>query len=231
MKRTWLVVALLGTAGTAASPRFSRALGPGNPIRPESRLWFTGASSIRHFTCTARRLGGTLDLRGSVTQGPALTGANVAAEPSLNVAVDRLDCGIGLMNRHLHEALQGARHPAIEFRLATYEVDLMGPVPVARITGRVTIAGVGRPVTVAAAVRADTLGALHVRGSYDIRPTEFGIELPRRFRGLITVRDHITVHFDVVLDAADGAADEIVTLRAQANHSDPQMESTHDSHR
>ena len=218
MKRTWLVVALLGTAGLAASPRFACALAPGHPIRPESRLWFTGASNIRHFTCKARRLAGTLELRGIATQRPALTGANVSAEPSLNVAVDKLDCGIGLMNRHLREALQGARHPAIEFRLATYDVDLMAAVPVARIAGRVTIAGVERPVTVAAAVRADTLGTLHVRGSYEIRPTEFGIELPRRFRGLIKVRDRITVHFDVALDATDGAADEIVALLAQAHY-------------
>jgi polyisoprenoid-binding protein YceI len=196
-------------------------------VRPESRLWFTGASNIRHFTCKAKRVIGSLDLRGVATRRPMLTGANVSAEPSLTVPVATLDCGIGLMNRHLREALQSAQHPAIEFRLATYEVDLVTPAPVARIAGRLAIAGVERPVAVTAAVRADTLGMLHVRGRYDVRPTEFGVELPRRFRGLIKVRDRITVHFDVALDPADAAVDEIVTLLAQTSHMNFTPEPTH----
>ena len=231
MKPMWLAVAAVALVGIATSSRAARALAPGHPIRPQGRLWFTGASNIRHFTCKARRVGGTLDLRGIATQRPMLTGANVSADPSLDVAVDELDCGLGLMNRHLREALQGAQHPAIEFRLGTYEVDLVAPSPVARIAGRVTIAGVERPVAVTAAVRADTLGTLHVLGRYTVRPTEFGVELPRRFRGLIKVRDRITVHFDVALDPADAAVDQIVALLPHTTHTDLQSESTHVTHR
>jgi hypothetical protein len=228
MKRTWSALVLIGLTAT---PQLSLAVVPGDPIRPESRLWFTGASTIRHFTCKARRLGGSLELRGVATVRPTLMGANVSAAPSLDVPVAKLDCGIGLMNRHLRDALQGTRHPAIAFRLATYEVDLMAAAPVARIAGRVTIAGVERPVTVTAAVRADTLGTLHIRGSYPIRPTEFGVELPRRFRGLIAVRDRIIVHFDIALDSGDAAVDQIVALLAQANSPALLSEPSYDSHR
>ena len=41
---------------------------------------------------------------------------------------------------------------------------------------------------------------MHVRGSYVIRMTDFGVRPPRRFGGLLRVRDQITVHFDVVPD-------------------------------
>ena len=189
-----LVVALSVPLGTAW------ALTPPQPIRPESRVWVTGVSNIRRFTCNARELSGALDLHGLTTRGEVLVGDNALGAPSLSVTVAKLDCGIGIMNRHLHEALQGTRQPTIEFRLTTYEVDLTAPVPVARIAGTVTIAGVQRPVSTTATVRADTLGILHVSGSYDIRPTDFGVAPPRRFAGLLRVRDRATVHFDVALD-------------------------------
>ena len=94
------------------------------PIRPESRVWITGASNIRRFTCKARYLSGALDLRGAATAGPVLTGENASSAPSVRVPVDRLDCGIGVMSRHLYETLRGARQPNIDFRLTTYDVDM-----------------------------------------------------------------------------------------------------------
>lgn len=182
------------------------------PIRPESRIWFTGASNIRHFTCKARQLSGALDLRGVATRSSVLVGENASAEPSLSMTVDSVDCGIGRMNRHLHEALQGARHPTVEFRLTSYEIDLTTPAPIARIVGAVTIAGVQRPVAATAAIRADTLGTLSLHGSYPLRLTDFSIAPPRRFGGLLRVRDSVTVHFDVAVDP-DGDAVNAIACR------------------
>jgi len=186
----------------------SRSASP-QPIRPESRIWFTGASNIRRFTCEARQLARGFELRGVPTRGPVLIGENASADPSLSVAVDKLDCGIGAMNRHLHEVLGGALHPTIEFRLTAYQVDLKTPTPLARITGLVAIAGVQHPLAATATVRADTLGILYVRGSYVIHPTEFGVAPPRRFGGLLRVHDDVTVHFEVVLDPDGGSIDVI----------------------
>ena len=203
------------------------ALPSTQPIRPDSRLWVTGASNIRRFTCTARQLSGAVDLRGLPTQGEVLTGENGLANGSVIVSVDKLDCGIGIMNRHLREALQGARQPTIEFRLMTYEVDLKAPVPVARIVGLVTIAGVQRPVSTTATVHADTLGTLHVSGSYDIRPSDFGVTPPRRFAGLLRVRDRATVHFDVALDQGGDVVDDLTCRLIERISA---KEGTHASH-
>jgi hypothetical protein len=124
------------------------------------------------------------------------------------VTVNQLDCGIGVMSRHLHDVLGAARHASIDFRLASYEVDLRTAPPVARIAGVVTIAGVQRPVTTTATVREDSLGFLHVQGTYLIRPTEFGIAPPRRFGGLLRVRDRAAVHFDIALEPVGGWASD-----------------------
>jgi hypothetical protein len=189
---TFAVVAGTGREALAYSPR--------TPIGPTSRVWITGASNIRQFTCEARQVAGTLALVGIATRGPMLKGENVSAQPSLVVPVAGLECGIGAMNRHLHEALLGAEHPVIAFSLASYDVDLTAPAPVAYLVGAVTVAGVRRAVTVAAAVGTDSSGVMHVRGSHVIRMTDFGVRPPRRFGGLLRVRDQITVHFDVVAD-------------------------------
>src|SRR5204863_6706537 len=95
-----VVMAPLGAAFALASTQ---------PIRPESRVWVTGASNIRRFTCNARELSGAVDLRALATRREILAGDNALARPSVSVTVEKLDCGIGIMNRHLHEALQGAR--------------------------------------------------------------------------------------------------------------------------
>jgi hypothetical protein len=234
MRASWLTAPLIALA---ASANVAQAGAPGYPIRPESRVWFTGASNIRHFTCRARAVSGALDLRGTVTTSPVLTGENAATEPTLTVTVDQLDCGIGMMNNHLHEALRGAQHPRIEFRLALYEVDLNTEQPTARLTGVVTIAGVQRLVATTAAVHADSLGTLHVRGAYVIHPTEFGVAPPRRFLGLLRVHDRVTVHFDVALDSGAGVVKTINCLIMQCCDvgctccdTDLKRESTHDSH-
>ena len=222
--------ALAVLIAVAAPRRDARAVASDSPIRPESRVWITGASNIRHFTCKAKRLSGAIDLRGSPVPSEVLSGANMSSQPSLNVTVGKLDCGIGVMSRHLHEALRGAHQPTIEFRLSNYEVDLKAPTPIARISGLVIIAGVLRPVTTTAAVRADTLGILHIAGTYAVRPTDFGIQPPRRFAGLLRVRDRITVHFDVALDPDGGAIDEIGCSLLRSTRAALEPELTNASH-
>jgi hypothetical protein len=214
----------------AAPGREARAFASDSPIRPESRVWITGASNIRRFTCRATRLSGVIDLRGSPVPREVLSGVNFSSQASLSVAVGKLDCGIGVMSRHLHETLRGAEHPTIEFRLSTYEVDLKSPTPMARISGLVTIAGVQRAVTTTAAVRADTLGILHIAGTYAVRPTDFGVQPPRRFAGLLRVRDRITVHFDVALDPDGGAINEIGCSLLRSTRAALETELTNASH-
>jgi hypothetical protein len=199
-----LTVLLLGFGVATQAGGVAAASPAGDPIRPESRLWIAGASDIRRFTCTAHQVSGSLDLRGLPNAQGVLTGENMATAPSVSVRVDKLNCGIGIMNRHLHEALRGNQHPSIDFRLVGYEVDLNPASPVAHITGVVTIAGARQPVMTTAAIRADSLGMLHVQGEYLVRPTDFGVAPPRRFGGLLRVRDRIAVHFDISLEPDGG---------------------------
>jgi len=204
----------------ASSQRYDAAR-PDATIREGSRVWISGASNLRRFTCKARQVSGALELRGTPTTGPLLTGTNVTPVPSIELAVDGIDCGIGGMNRHLREALHSQQHPRIEFRLRAYEVDVKPAPGLARVDGHIVIAGVERPLMLTATLRADTLGTMHVAGRYDLHPSDFGIVPPRRFAGLLRVRDRVTVHFDIVLGSDGGTLDDICRSLALAGHPQP----------
>ena len=196
------LVASAGGAGMSALAR--RA---GDPETPVSRVWITGQSNVGGFSCQANGVTGTIDLRANPTHRSVLSGQNVSDAPSLRIPVSRLDCGPEARNREMRHALRADAYEAIEFHLDSYDVYPAGPHRTARIAGRLRIAGTERAVAVTAAVEPDTLGRVHVRGAHAVRMTDFGVEPPRRFAGLLRVRDQIVVHFDIVPDRGGGAVD------------------------
>lgn len=196
------LAAPLGGAGTSALAR-----PVGDPVTPESRIWITGSSNVSGFSCQAKGVTGTVDLRANVTRGSVLSGQNVSDAPSLRVPVSGLDCGPEARNREMRHALRADAYEAIEFHLDSYDVYPAGPRRTARIAGRLRIAGAERAIVVTAAAEADTLGRLHVRGAHAVRMTDFGVQPPRRFAGLLQVHDQIVVHFDIVPGWGGGAVD------------------------
>ena len=193
---------------------------------PSSRVWITGASNIRRFTCRAQNVTGAIDLRARAARDSTIGGDNLATSPSVLVAVTTVDCGIDRMNQHLRETLDSERFPTIEFRLATYEVDFSARTAIARLIGSTTIHGVTRPVETVAQVRADSLGAVRVIGTYAVRMSDFGVQAPRRFGGLLRVNDRVLVHFDVTPQRTDEGdelqcavvPDHTAELNPGANH-------------
>jgi polyisoprenoid-binding protein YceI len=196
------LAAPLGGAGTSVF-----AAGATDPVTPASRVWITGSSNVSRFSCEAAGVTGTVDLRANPTRGSVLSGQNVSDAPSLRIPVSRLDCGPEARNREMRRALRAGAYDAIEFHLDSYDVYPAGSGHTVRVAGRLRIAGVERAVVVTATAEADTLGRLHVRGTSPVRMTEHGVEPPRRFAGLLRVRDEVVVHFDIVPDCGGGAID------------------------
>ena len=218
MKLTILAAALLAMAPAGARAASTRG-DPGGPVRPESRIWITGSSNIRRFTCRATEVSGDVALRAEATRRPTLVGRNVTQAPSLTVPFARLDCGIGIMNRHLLQTVNAGAHPDVRFRLERYEAVVATATPSVRLVGRLTIAGVEKPVVIDARMAADTSGIMHVQGVFVVRMTDFGVTPPRRFGGLLKVRDRVAVHFDVVPAQDDDSLD----ARARPLASSPRL--------
>lgn len=158
-------------------------------------VWFTGRSNVRRFTCRARRVATDAPLLDGAALTAVLHGDSAPTRAAVRVDAARLDCGIGRMNAHLRETLHAGTYPTIEFRLA--RVTRTHGDSAVRLDGVLSIAGHEKPIGVDATVRDATGDAVRVRGAYTLNVRDYGLVPPRRFAGLLRVRDSVTVHFDV----------------------------------
>lgn len=193
MRRIAVSVALLATAVVTTA-----AIEPAVSIRPGSRVWVEGTSTVRDYSCEAAEVKGRVEAAAATLDVAALKDAVRSAE--LAVSVAGLDCGNGTMNGHMRKALKGAEHGSIEFRLQDYTVVPEVGQSRVQIMGTLRIAGQDRPLVVGAVATAADSAALRVKGSGEILMTEFGIKPPSLMMGTMKVHDRVKINFDLVLE-------------------------------
>jgi polyisoprenoid-binding protein YceI len=166
-----------------------------------ANTWRVGQGDVR--VICPMTIGGSFDakttaLSGSVT---AMASGSPAFDGSLAVDLRTLDTGIGLRNEHLREKyLEVEKGPA--FGTATLSgIDLKGFNPDApegkgSFTGVLTLHGVTKTVTGAVELR-QTGADLHVRASFPVTLTDYGIPKPR-YLG-IGVKDTVQVEVTLVV--------------------------------
>ena len=178
---------------------------PGNAPVPQSgpgradRVWFTGSSNIRRFTCTARQVYVSAEAAPEDFVRTRQDGVPAVRTAAMQVPVSSLDCGIGLQNSHLFQALGATANPTISFSLGEYSVERSDNLRRVRMLGALRIAGVERRVVLNGSLFRDAEGRWMLRGARVINLRDFGILPPRRFLGLLRVRDEVVVHFDVAV--------------------------------
>lgn len=169
------------------------------PLQPESRVWVEGSSTVRGYTCRADRVNGTVTTSEGSTSVTIPDLKKTVKGAEVSVAVAGLECGNGTMNGHLRKALKADASPRITFRINSYEVtpasDAAGKV---KMSGTLNIAGKENPVTIDGSA-ANEGGKLRVKGSKQIRMSEWGVRPPTLMMGTMKVHDPVTVHFDVAL--------------------------------
>ena len=189
------VAALAILTGCAGSLRPIPVETPPPPM--EVKLWVTGSSNLRRFRCRAT------DVGLSVHRTPATTQDVADRTPYavLHVPASGLDCGIALMNQHLRESLHADEAPVITFRLVRVTRARVADADSAafRLIGSLHLAGRERAVEVAARHVRDATGRTVLEGDHEIDVRDFGIQPPRRFGGLLRVRERVTVHYTLAL--------------------------------
>jgi polyisoprenoid-binding protein YceI len=126
-------------------------------------------------------------------------GVTAVRSAAVEVPVRSLDCGIRLQNSHLFETLEAAKYPEISFTLSDYVIERGSQESKVRMKGQLRIAGTERSVVIHGSVFRNPAGQLILRGERLIDVRNFGVKPPRRFLGLLRVRDEVTVHFEVVV--------------------------------
>ncbi|HVT38674.1 MAG TPA: YceI family protein [Gemmatimonadaceae bacterium] len=167
-------------------------------LKPESRLWIDGKSTMRDFTCKAPAL--TIVIEAADAAVPALlSGERAFRTVHLDVAADRMDCANGTMNGHMLKALKAAEHPLISFQLGSYDLTKATDLTKAVLTGTLDIGGVQKPVTLPVDLKDAGEGALRVTGSYELNMRDYDLKPPSLMLGTMKVRDKVIVNFDLVL--------------------------------
>ncbi len=72
-------------------------------LAPESKIWIEGDSNIHPWSCKATRL------KANITAD--VTAEQPARSLALQIPVEALECGSGLMNSNLRKALKAENYP------------------------------------------------------------------------------------------------------------------------
>lgn len=171
----------------------------GLALQPESKLWVDGTSSVRSYTCRAARVDGSVATQPGSTSLAIADLEKTVRSAEVSVAVAGLECGNGTMNAHLRNALRSDTSPRISYRISSYDVAPAGAAAgKVKLNGTLEIAGTEKPVSIDATA-SNEAGRLRVKGSRQIRMTDFGVRPPTLMMGTMKVHDPVTVHFDVLL--------------------------------
>jgi polyisoprenoid-binding protein YceI len=168
-------------------------------VQPESRLWVTGSSTVRGFTCKATAFDAKIESTSANSVAAILAGEKAVGGVAVRVSADKLDCANGTMNEHMLKALKAKEHGEIAFEVNSYELVKNGETVAVKLSGSLSMGGVTKPITLNADASAAPNGALHVVGAYELRMTEFGLKPPSLMFGTMKVDDRVKVGFDLLL--------------------------------
>ncbi len=199
-----LIVVGIGLASGAVSPTHAqeRTLA----VHSASRFWIQGEATTHDFTCSVNEVKGMATLPGRSTVSSAehrsSQGKERQPEVSVRVPVQAFDCGRRRMTEDLQETLEIEEHPEIRFELVHASVgaptDTSDQWRAIRVLGTLTIAGTKRLVNLKARGHALDENRFRVRGCRAIKMTDFNIEPPIKFFGLVKVKDRVEVQFDLL---------------------------------
>ena len=96
------------------------------------------------------------------------------------------------IDKNMHKALKAAEHPDIRFRLRSLDA------AAGTATGRLTIAGVEKDVTLNVQVMRQAAG-LGVTGTTSLMMTDYGVTPPKAMLGMLKTNPKVTITFELVL--------------------------------
>jgi len=185
-----MVLALVAPAASAT--------GPDPILRPQSRIWVDGTSTVRAFSCKASTYEADIQASSEAVSA-VLAGEKAIKTVEFTIPSKKLDCGNGTMNEHMFKAIKADQNATIGFKLASYELVKGAQGVTAKLTGKLSLGGVEKTITLDAAAKEGANGTLQVIGSKDIKLSDFGLKAPTLMMGTMKVNDQVKVGFDLLI--------------------------------
>ena len=154
----------------------------------------TGTSTLHDWTVQAGVVTDyPMDLSLEIKDGATIDSFSFA------VPVAKLDGGRGpSMNAKIQKAFVAETNPTISYQQkGAATINAAEASTIITSSGTVSMAGVEKEIEVVLSVEEEE-GALILKGSKDLKMTDFGMTPPSAMFGQIETRDDITVHFEFV---------------------------------
>jgi polyisoprenoid-binding protein YceI len=196
MKRTNLTLLAFALVPTIAAWTGAQYLAT---LQPSSRLWVTGTSSVRDFTCQAKIVDASAETTSPQTAKDIMAGQKAVLSLGVKIIPKNLDCANNTMNEHMLKALKADKNPLIEFKLTSYEMFGASSKMTGRLNGTLKLGGVEKAISFDAVGNATPAGALHVTGAYPLLMTDYGLKAPSLMMGAMKVNPKVKVNFDLLL--------------------------------
>lgn len=196
MKRTNLTLLAFALVPTIAAWTAAQYIAT---LQPTSRLWVTGTSTVRDFSCQAKVVDASAETTSPQTARDIMAGQKAVLNLDVKIRPENMDCANNTMNEHMRKALKADANPVIEFKLTSYELFGASDKMAGRLNGTLKLGGVEKPITLDAVGNATPEGALHVTGAYPLLMTDYGLKAPSLMMGAMKVNPKVKVNFDLLL--------------------------------
>ena len=168
-------------------------------LKPDSRLWVEGGSSVRDWNCKAPVLEAAIAAAEGDAVAAVLAGKNAVTTVKFTVPVEKMDCGNGTMNGHMKKALKSTEFATIDFQLETYSLTKGDTATAGTLNGTLTLGGVAKAIALPVMFRQAPEGALRVAGVYELNMRDYQLQPPSLMMGTLKVREKVKVNFDLLL--------------------------------
>lgn len=182
-----------------------------------SRLTISGSTNVNRFQCN------TDDLKGGAALATNVYGQGMAPGDTAVLAaeVDAFRCDVLRVERDLVRALRGDGEHDVHFEMRT--ATLLSEPPghmgwhEVLVEGDLQLGGVWQPISLMA--RIQDLGGerYQVKGSTEVRMSDFDIKPPVALLGLVRARDEIEVAFDLRAARSAAAPEHLLESRSSGN--------------
>lgn len=201
-----LAVALVAVAIKLqpAPPRLALPMNPAAPLGPVNGTYQATSGSVAGFRIQQRVIGLTSDVVGRTEDvtGTVTIADGQATAAALRIGLRALTSGPGKAAPQFGISLDTQHYPDATISLAQpVALDATfssGATISVNATGKLTLHGVTRSVTVALLVRRDAAD-INVAGSFPVAFVEYGISGPHGYGALGSLADHGTAEFLLVL--------------------------------
>jgi len=173
---------------------FPHAAGTASLTLSSARVSIEGTSNIHGYTASSTALtiaALDVDAADEDVLGRALE-ANAIRAFEVVIPTTSLTSPRDGIDKNMHKALKAAEHPDIRFRLRSLDA------AAGTATGRLTIAGVEKDVTLNVQVMRQAAG-LGVTGTTSLMMTDYGVTPPKAMLGMLKTNPKVTITFELVL--------------------------------